>query len=176
MWKDITGCSPIYKHYGAQWNLFMVRDGVLKRHWESVQDSPNSTSPERGEEIKVENSMGDIWEDNCVSTIFCTKLDSGTIGYTREATWRGGANNVTLAVMPRFLNPEHNGRAQLERIAMVCDRIEACHDCLTNATGFLQEGDQVWLYHTTKTTAKPPRLHPPLDGSYKVTTQINDVI
>jgi hypothetical protein len=37
-------------------------------------------------------------------TEFCTKLDSGITGYIWEATWRDGANNVTLAGKTRSLN------------------------------------------------------------------------
>jgi hypothetical protein len=35
-WKDIADHSPTYKSYWTQWKSFAVRDGVLKRHWEST--------------------------------------------------------------------------------------------------------------------------------------------
>jgi hypothetical protein len=34
-WKDIADCSPTYKSYWAQWKYLALRNGILKRHWES---------------------------------------------------------------------------------------------------------------------------------------------
>jgi len=33
-WRDISDRGPVYKGYSAQWNSFVLRDGVLERHWE----------------------------------------------------------------------------------------------------------------------------------------------
>jgi hypothetical protein len=35
-WKDIADRSPAYRGYWVQWKSLVVRDGVLKRLWESV--------------------------------------------------------------------------------------------------------------------------------------------
>jgi hypothetical protein len=35
-WKDIADRSPPYKSYWAQWKSLAVRNGVLKRNWESA--------------------------------------------------------------------------------------------------------------------------------------------
>jgi hypothetical protein len=35
-WKDIADHNPTYKGYWAKWKSLAVRDGILKRHWEST--------------------------------------------------------------------------------------------------------------------------------------------
>jgi len=35
-WRDISDRGPVYKIYSAQWNSFALKDGVLERHWDSV--------------------------------------------------------------------------------------------------------------------------------------------
>jgi hypothetical protein len=35
-WKDIADRSPVYKRTWDQFNSPVVKDGVLKRHWESA--------------------------------------------------------------------------------------------------------------------------------------------
>jgi hypothetical protein len=37
-WSDTADCRPIYKSYWAQWNSMVVRDGVLKRQSESIDE------------------------------------------------------------------------------------------------------------------------------------------
>jgi hypothetical protein len=34
--RDIANCYPTYSGYRAQWNLLVVKDGMLKHHWESA--------------------------------------------------------------------------------------------------------------------------------------------
>jgi hypothetical protein len=35
-WKDVAYRSPTYKGYCVQWKSLTVRNGILQRHWESV--------------------------------------------------------------------------------------------------------------------------------------------
>jgi hypothetical protein len=46
---------------------------------------------------------------------------------------------------------------------------------LANSAGY-QEGDSVWLYRSTRTKEKSPKLQSSWEGPYKVVTRINDVV
>jgi len=37
-WRDISEQGLVYKSYWAQWNSFVLKDGVLERHWESADE------------------------------------------------------------------------------------------------------------------------------------------
>jgi hypothetical protein len=55
------------------------------------------------------------------------------------------------------------------------DRMKARYDRQANSAEF-QEGDQVWLYRTTRTRGKLPKLQSAWEGPYNVITRINYVV
>jgi hypothetical protein len=67
-WNDIADRSPTYKSFWVQWNSLEVRDGVLERHWQSVDGTSKTAQIRvvlpRSKAKKVsKSSMEDFRED-----------------------------------------------------------------------------------------------------------------
>jgi hypothetical protein len=80
-------------------------------------------------------------------------------------------DHATTLVDP--LHDIHSYARQLLRPAG--DRMKTRYDRLANCAGY-HEGDKVWLYRSTSTKVKLPKLQSSWEGPYKVVTQINDVV
>jgi hypothetical protein len=62
---------------------------------------------------------------------------------------------------------------KLLKLASAC--MKTCYNQLANCAGY-QKVDQVWLYHSTHTKGKSPKLQPTWEDPCKVVTQIRDVV
>jgi hypothetical protein len=62
-----------------------------------------------------------------------------------------------------------------QHLQLVSNHMKIWYDKLANCAGY-QEGKRVWIYRPIHTKGKLLILHSPLEGLYKIITQINDVV
>jgi hypothetical protein len=75
-------------------------------------------------------------------------------------------------LVERLHDTHHYARRHL---TVASDRMKARYDRLANSAGF-QECERVWLYRSTRTRGRSPKLQSAWEGPYKVITRINDVV
>jgi hypothetical protein len=68
---------------------------------------------------------------------------------------------------------DHNYSHQ--HLKLTSDWMKTHYDRLTNCMSY-QEGDRMWLYHSTCMKGKLPQVQTSWEGPYKVVTRINDVV
>jgi hypothetical protein len=62
-----------------------------------------------------------------------------------------------------------------KHIKLASDRIKTRYDRAANSAGY-HEGDNLWLYRTTRKKGKSPKLQSPWEGPYTIVKRINDVV
>jgi hypothetical protein len=95
---DIVDCSPTYKSYWAQRKSLAVRNGILERHWESVESRSKIEQRvllwSRVNEVPTELHGGPSGGHLGVNKTL-NKVRKGTTGSRQEIMFRSGAGTAT---------------------------------------------------------------------------------
>uniref|UniRef100_A0A8D9DWF5 CCHC-type domain-containing protein n=1 Tax=Cacopsylla melanoneura TaxID=428564 RepID=A0A8D9DWF5_9HEMI len=149
VWTNVVHRTAAMKSYWAQWDSFVLIDGVLKRKWESVDGKtcnyqillPRS---EIGKVLK--EIQGGVSIEHC------------------------GVNWMMAKVRYRFY--WFNMRRDIEDW---CRCLELGFHELENSKEF-RPGDLVWLYNPRRHKHWFPKLQKSWEGPYRVVTRLNDVV